>query len=125
MGMYNMIYRVSDIINDLSFMNLYIYQMFSPFHCVRASLGCKTSWVSILVSNDLRSKGLGDTGLSFCELIIDAWSKIDSISILTEFIPLQRVAEWLLNWNMINKEISYHEKMTLIILIVVDSTIYL
>ena len=37
-----MTYRVSDIINDLSFMNLYIYKMFSPFHCGRAKLGYKT-----------------------------------------------------------------------------------
>ena len=66
-----MTYRMCDIIYDLGFMNLYMYQMFSPFHCGRANLGCKTSWVSNLVSNDLRSKGLINTGTSFCELIID------------------------------------------------------
>ena len=70
-GMCNTTYRISDIINNLSFMNLYMYQMFSPFHCSMADLGCETSWVSNLVSNDLRSKGLSYIGLSFCELIID------------------------------------------------------
>ena len=66
-----MTYSMSEIINDLSFMNLYMYQMFSSFHNGRANLGCKTSCISTLVSNDLRSKGLSNTGLSFCELIID------------------------------------------------------
>ena len=83
---------------------LYIYQIFSPFHCGRASLGCKTSWVSCLVSNDLRSKGFSYAGLSFYELIIETWSKIDRIAILTEFIPLWKVAKWLLNWNMITQK---------------------
>ena len=67
--------------------------MFSPFHCGRVNLGCETSWVSYLVNNDLRSEGLSNTGLSFYELIIDTLSKIDIMSILTEFIPLQRLAK--------------------------------
>ena len=51
-----MIDRMPDIINNVSFMDLYMYQMFSPFHCGRVNLGCKTSWVSNLVSHDFRYK---------------------------------------------------------------------
>ena len=88
----------------ISFMNLYIYQMFSPPHCGRANLRCETSRVSSLESNGLRSKWLCNTGLSFCKLIIDTWSKIDRIFVLNEFIPLWRVVKWLPNWNMITKK---------------------
>ena len=70
--LYNMTYRMAYITKGLSFMNLYMYQMFSLFHCSRANLGCKTNWVSNLVSNELRSKVLSNTGLSFWDLIIDA-----------------------------------------------------
>ena len=67
--------------------------MFSPFQWHMANLGYGTSWVSSLVSNDLRSKGFSNAGLSFYELIIETWSKIDRISILTECIPLPRVVK--------------------------------
>ena len=86
MGIYNMTYRMFDIINDLSFMNLYMCQMFSPFNWCRANLRSETSWISNLVSNDLRSKWLHNTGLSFCELMIDTWSKIDIKSILSYWV---------------------------------------
>ena len=59
-----MIYRVSDIMYE-SFTNLYIYQMFSPSHWGRDNLGCENSWFSSLVSNDLRSDGFSNAGLSF------------------------------------------------------------
>ena len=62
---------MSDIINYLTLMKLYMYQMFSPFHCGRDNWGCETSWISNLVGNDFRSKGLSNIGIRFCELIID------------------------------------------------------
>ena len=77
--MYSITYRMSDIMNE-------------------------TSWVSSLISNDLRSKGINKAGLSFCKLITKAWFKNNSISILTEFIPLGRIDGWLLNWNMTIKK---------------------
>ena len=102
--MCSMTYRVPDIMNDSSLMKLYIYQMFSLFHWGRANLGCETSCVSSLVSNGLRSNRFSNAGLSFCELNTATWFKIDSIYILTKFIPFQRVAKWLLNWNMVIKK---------------------
>ena len=42
-GMCNTTYRMSDIMNNQSFMSLYIYQMFSPLHWHRDYLGCETS----------------------------------------------------------------------------------
>ena len=97
-------YRVSYIMNDGNFMNLYIYQMFSPSHWGRANLECETSCISSLVSNDLQSERFSNARFSFCELITNTWFKMDSISILTEFIPLQMVAKWFLNWNMMLKK---------------------
>ena len=90
-------YMVSDIMNDQSFMNLCIYQMFSPFNWDRANLGCETRWISSLVNNDLRSTGFSNASLSFCEPVTETWSKIDRISILIEYIPFLRVAKQLLN----------------------------
>ena len=64
-GMCNTMYRVSDNKNDQSFMNLYIYQMHSPFHWGRANWDCKTSWFSSFVSNNLRSDGFSNAGFEF------------------------------------------------------------
>ena len=102
-GVCHMTYRVFDVMNDQNFINLYVYEMFSPSHLGRADLGCEPTWASSLVSNDLRSKGLRKAGLSFCKLINETWFKF-IVSILTEFIPMWRVAKWLLNWNMIIKK---------------------
>ena len=102
--MCNTAYRVSDNMKDQCFMNLYIHQMFSPSHWARANLGWEASWFSSLVSNSLRSDGLSNVGLSFCECITEMWFKIDRISTLTEFIPLGTVAKWLCNRNIITKK---------------------
>ena len=74
-------------------MNLYMYQMISSSHWGTANLVCEASQFSHLVSNSLRSDGFSNAGLSFCELITETWFKINRMSILTEFIPLQRVAK--------------------------------
>ena len=50
--------------------------MFSPSHWDTANLGCETSWVSSLVSNDLKSDGFSNAGLSFHELITEALFKL-------------------------------------------------
>ena len=71
--------------------------MFSPFQLGRANLRCKTSWVSSLVNNDLRSEVFSNAGLSLYELIIESWSKIDRISILTECLFHCRV--WLKDFS--------------------------
>ena len=39
-------------------------------------------------------------GLSFWELMTETCFRIDKMSILTDCIPLQRVAKQLPNWNM-------------------------
>ena len=44
----------------------------------------------------MRADGFSSPGLSLYELIIKTWFKIDRVSILIEFIPLQRVAKQLL-----------------------------
>ena len=64
-GMFSTTYRLFDIINDHSFMNLYMYHMFSPFHLGKANLGCNTNCVSNLISSDIRSKGFNKLGVSF------------------------------------------------------------
>ena len=89
--------------NDLSFMNLYMYHMFSPFHSGKANLGCDTNCVSNLISSDIRSKGFNKAGMIFGELMIETWFRIDKMSILTLYISLQSVTKCLLNWNMMMK----------------------
>ena len=54
---------------DHNFMSLYIYQIFSPCHAGRASLGCDTNLDSNLTSKDVRSWGLSRIGVNFCELM--------------------------------------------------------
>ena len=41
-----MMNRVSVIIKDLNFMNVYMYQVFLLFHCDRANLEYKTGQIS-------------------------------------------------------------------------------
>ena len=55
-------YRVFNIMNDLSFMNLYMHHMFSQFHSGKANLGCDTNCVSNSFSSDIRSKGFNKLG---------------------------------------------------------------
>ena len=43
-------------------MNLYMYQMFSPFHSGKVNLGCDTNCVSNLFCSDIRSSGLSTVG---------------------------------------------------------------
>ena len=62
-------YKVSDVMKDHSFINLYMYQTFSPCHVGRAKLGCDTNFVYNLISKDVKSKGLNRAGASFCELM--------------------------------------------------------
>ena len=102
-GICNTTYKVPDNMKDWSFIHLHMYQMFSPSHWGRANHGCGTSWPSSLASNSLRFEGFSNVDLSFCELITETWSKIDRMSILTEFIPLWSVTKWLLNWNIVIK----------------------
>ena len=115
-GMYSTTYRVSDNMKDWSLMNLYMFQMSSPFHWGRTNLRCEISWFSSLVSNSLRSDGFSNAGLGFCELITESWFKIDRMSILTEFIQLLRAPKWLLNWNItIKKFMSWKNAFSFLI----------
>ena len=93
--------------NDHSFINLYMYHMFSPFHSGKANLGCDTNLVSNLISSDMKSKGFNKVGVSFWELMTETWFRIDKMSILTECIPLQSVTKQLLSWNMMKKFLSW------------------
>ena len=68
-GMCSTAHMVSDIMKDCSFMNLYIYQIFSPCHSCRASLGCDTRLVSNLISEYVRSRGLTGLGLVSVNLL--------------------------------------------------------
>ena len=63
-------YKVSDIMKDHSFINLYMYQIFSPSHLGRANLGFNTNLVSHLVSEDVRSRGVNRGGIS-CALMTE------------------------------------------------------
>ena len=78
--------------------------MFLPFHSGKAYLGCDTNWVSNLISTEIRFKGFDKVAVSFWELMTETWFKIDSMSLLTECIPLWSVAKWLLNWNIMMKK---------------------
>ena len=69
-------------------MNLYMYQMFSPFHSGKVNLGCDTNCVSNLFCSDIRSSGLSTVGVSFWELMLEMWFRMGKMSILTESIPL-------------------------------------
>ena len=80
--------------------------MFSPSHWGRVNLGCETSWFSSLISNDLRSDGFNNAGLSFCELITETLFKTNRISILTEFIPLWGSSQMTSQLEQNDKEIS-------------------
>ena len=66
-------YKVSDIMKDHSFINLYIYQISSLCHAGRANLGCDTNLVSNLVNKDVRSRELNRAGVSFCELMTEIY----------------------------------------------------
>ena len=67
-GMCSTTYKVFDIMNDHSFINLYMYHMFSLFHSGKANLGCDTNYVSNLISSDIRSKGFSKVGWVFGNL---------------------------------------------------------
>ena len=90
-------YKVSDNMKDWSFMNLYMYQIFSPCQAGRINIGHEINLVSILLSRDLGSSGFNRAGVSFCELMMENWFIICRMSILRELILLQRVARQLLN----------------------------
>ena len=80
--------KVFDIMKDLNFMNLYIYQIFSPWHAGRANLGCDTNLDSSLISKDVRSLGLNRARVNFCELMSEILFIMDKMFILREFNPL-------------------------------------
>ena len=61
--MYRTTYEVFDIMNDCSFINLYMYHMFSPFHSGNANLVCDTNCASNLISSDIRSNGFSKAGV--------------------------------------------------------------
>ena len=103
-GMCSTAYKVLDIMNDQSFMNWYIYHMFSPFHSGTANLRCDTNCASNLISSDFRSNGFSKARVSFLELMIEAWYRIDKMYILTECIPFWSASRWLLSWNMMMKK---------------------
>ena len=98
------VYKVFDIMKDCSFMNLYIYQIFSPCHAHRANPGCDINFDSNLISLDVRSQGLRRAGGSFCELTIEIWFTKDKILILREFNLLWRVTRWFFSWNIMMKK---------------------
>ena len=66
-GMCSTTCKVFDIMNDHSSINLYMYNMFSPFHSNKANPGCDTNCVSNLISSDIRSNGFNKAGVSFWE----------------------------------------------------------
>ena len=49
--------KVSDIMKDWCFMNLYMYHIFSLCHAAKANLGCETNLVSSLIINEVRLRG--------------------------------------------------------------------
>ena len=78
--------------------------MFLPFHSGKANLGCDTNCASNSFRRDIRSNGFSKVGVSFWELMTETWFRIDKMSVLTECIPLQSIAMWLLSWNMMMKK---------------------
>ena len=78
--------------------------MFLPFHSGKANLGCDANCVSNLISSDIRFKVFNKAGVSFWGLMTETWFRIDKMSLLTDCIPLQSVAKWLQNWNMMMKK---------------------
>ena len=76
-------HKVFDIIKKCNFMNLYIYQIFSPCHAGRANLGCDTNLDSNLISKDVRSWGHSTAGVQFCEFMIEIWFTVDKMIILS------------------------------------------
>ena len=85
-GMCSRTYKVFNIMNDPSFINLFMYHIFSLFHSGKANLGCGTNLVSNLISSDMRSKGFNKAGVSFVNLWLKLGFRIDKMSILTECI---------------------------------------
>ena len=61
-GMCSTTYKVFEIMNDCSFIKLYIHNMFSPFHSGKANFGCDTNCASNLISSDIRSNGFSKVG---------------------------------------------------------------
>ena len=90
-------YKVFDIMKGLNFMNLYIYQIFSPCHVGRANLQCDIKLESNLISKDVRSQGLSKIGVHYCEIKSEILFVMDKMFILREFNLLQRVTRWLLS----------------------------
>ena len=104
-------YKISDIMKDCSLINLYMYQIFSS---CRANLGHDTNLVYNLVSKAVRWRWLNRAGVSFSKHKAKLWFIIERMLILREFNPLQRVARWLLNWNMMVK--IFYPKLKLSVL---------
>ena len=84
-------YKVFAIMKACNFMNLYIYQIFSPFHAGRDNLGHDSNLDPNLIGKDMRSWGCSRAGVNFSELISEILFIMDKIFILREFNQLQTV----------------------------------
>ena len=101
-GMCSTTYEVLDIINDCSFMSLYMYQMFLPSHSGMANLWCDTMFLTYLVGI-LGLVCLVEWGWLFGNLWLKCGLGLTRCLFWLSVFPLQSIAMWLLSWNVMKK----------------------